>query len=283
VSPLWRDEIAIHLSPRKLALVRHARGLRPRAVDTTELPVPAGPAADFRPVLARLADVLAEPGWQRAAARVVVADQPWARYGVVPWPDARLDEAGRLTHARYLLADVYGEAVAGWEVSLADTPPGRSTVACAIPGELRSALQDTLASARVSLVSLRPQLVVAFETWRRRLPGDDAWFVRVDEASLSAVHLARGAWDRVHTARLAQDWGVELERLQALGRLTRAAGAPARPSKRSGRAEGGRMLVDAPAWMRRGAAAVPGIEWLEEGADDPAQPHELALLRRMYA
>jgi hypothetical protein len=270
VSPLWRDEIAIHLSPRKLAMVRRARGLGRRVVDATELAVPAAAAADLGPVLARLADVLVDRGWQRARARVVVADQPWARYGVVPWPAARLDQAGRLTHARYVLADVFGEAVAGWEVALADTPPGRPSVACAIPGELRSTLQDALAAARVRLVSLRPQLAVAFETWRRRLPREDAWFVRVDDASLSAVHLTGGAWDRVHTARLTQDWGLELERLQALGRFSHAARTPAR------------MCVDAPAWMRRGAAAVPGIEWLEEADGDPEQPHELALLRRMY-
>ena len=72
----------------------------------------------------------------------------------------------------------------------------------------------------------------------------------MDDGSLAAVHLSRGAWDRVHMARLPSDWSVELERLQAFGRVTRPAGAP------------GRMFVDAPAWMRRGAAASAGIEWL---------------------
>ena len=45
----------------------------------------------------------------------------------------------------------------------------------------------------------------------------------------------------------------------------------------------GRMFVDAPHWMRRGAAASAGIEWLEEGDGDGTQAHELALLQRMYA
>jgi hypothetical protein len=270
VSPLWRDEIVIYLAPRKLALVRRARGVRPRVVAATELAVPAGTGADVGPVFARLADVLTEPTWHRAAVRAVVAD-PWARFGIVPWPATRLDAAARLTHARYVLADTYGEAVADWDVTLADTPPGRSSVTCAMPATLRSALEDTLAPARLALVSLQPQLIVAFNFWRHRLPAEDAWFVHVDDGSLSAVHLSNGAWDRVHTARLPPDWSVELERLQAFGRLTRAAGAL------------GRMFVDAPAWMRRGAAASDGIEWLEEGAGDGAQGNELALLRRMYA
>ena len=268
MSPLWRDEIGIYLAPRKLAVVRRARGVRPRIVAATELAVPAGSFGDVGPALARLADVLTEPTWHSAPARVVVAD-PWARYGIVPWPATRLDATGRLTHARYVLGDTYGATVGDWAVTLADSPPGLSYVACAMPPMLRGALEDTLAPAGLTLVSLQPQLIVAFNAWRRQLPADDAWFVSIDDGSLSAVHLSEGVWDRVHSARLSSDWIVELERLQAFGRLTRAAGAPSR------------MFVDAPIWMRRGATATAGIEWLEGG--EGAQAHELALLQRMYA
>jgi hypothetical protein len=269
VSPLWRDEVAICLAPRKLALVRRARGLRPRVVAATELAGPAGMTGDVGPVLARLAEVLAEPTWHNAAARVVVADHPWARYGIIPWPAARLDAAGRLAHARCVLGDTHGEAVSLWAVTLGDTPPGHFYVACAMPSKVQSALEETLAPARLALVSLQPQLIVAYNAWRHRLPADDAWFVRVDDGSLSAVHISNGTWDRVHMARLSPDWSVELERLQAFGRFTRAAGTA------------GRMFVDAPPWMRRGLAASGGIEWLEEG--DGSESPELALLQRMHA
>jgi hypothetical protein len=268
VSPRWRDEVAIHLGPRRVALVRRARGLRRRVVAAAELEVPAGAAADLGAVLGRLAGELAASTWHGAAARVVVADA-WARYGIVPWAAPRLDAEGRLTHARCVLGDAYGETVSSWAVTLSDTPPGRTCVACAMPAALRGALDETLAGARLSLVSLQPQLVVAFNAWRHRLPADDTWFVSVDDGALSAVHLSRGAWDRVHMARLSPDWTIELERLQAFARVTRAAGGPSR------------MFVDAPAWMRGGAGASEGIEWLEAG--DGSQAHELALLGRMYA
>jgi hypothetical protein len=265
VSPLWRDEVAIYLAPRKLALVRRARGLRRRVVAATEVPVPAGVDGVFAP----LADVLTDPTWHGADARVVVADHPWACYGVVQWPAIRLDAAARLTHARYVLGDTYGDAVADWAVTLADAPPGRSCVACAMPATLRSALEDALAPASLKLVSLQPRLIVSYNAWRHRLPAGDAWFVSLDDESLSAVHLSDGAWDRVYMARLSPEWSVELERLQAFAKLTRAAGAL------------GRMFVDAPDWMRRGASASADLEWLEEG--DGAQAHELTLLQRMYA
>jgi hypothetical protein len=202
---------------------------------------------------------------------VVVAD-PWARYGIVPRPPARLDAAGRLAHARYVLADAYGEAVSDWAVTLDEAPPGRSYVACAMPPSLRGALEDALAPARLTLASLRPQLVVTFNAWRHRLPADDAWFGSVDDGAAAAVHLSGGAWDRVHTARLSSDWAVELERLRAFGRATRDAGALG----------AGRMFVDAPSWMREAAAPIEGIEWLEDAAEG-GQAHELALLQRVYA
>ena len=270
MSPLWRDEVAVYVATRKLALVRRARGLRPRVVAATEVAVPAGAAGDVGAMCARLADVLGESTWQAAAARVVVSD-PWVRYGIVPWPGARLDAAGRLTHARYVLGDTYGDAVSEWAISLADCPPGRSYVACAMPGALQRSLEETLAPARLELRSLQPQLVVAFNAWRHRLPPEGGWFVSVDDGSLSALHLCRGAWDRVHMARLSDDWCAELARLQAFARLTQAAG------------EAGQMLVDAPAWMRRGVAPGQGIEWLEDGPGGEAQAHELALLGRIYA
>jgi hypothetical protein len=270
VSPLWRDEVAIYLSPRKLVLVRRARGLKPRVVAATELAVPAAAFGDLGPVFGRLSDVLADPAWHGAAARAVLADHPWVRFGIVPWPEARLDAAGRSTHARYVLGDAHGKGVADWAVTLSDSPPGRSFVVCAVPETFGGQLEDALAPARLSLLSLQPRLVVSFNAWRHRLPADDAWFVSVDDGALSAVHLTDGAWDRVHTARLSSDWTVELERLQAFGRMTHHGSAP------------GRMFVDAPSWMRGDAAAGAGIEWLHEGTEDGAQAQEMALLQRMY-
>ena len=271
MSPLWRDEVAIFVAPRRIALARRTRGLKPQVGSVTEIAV-AGHFGDFGPALSRLADVLTEPTWQDAAARVIVAD-PWARYGIVPWSNVRLDNDGRLSHARYVLAESYGDAVSDWSVSLADTPPGQAYVACAMPAALKTGLEETLAGARLKLVSLQPQLIVAFNAWRQQVPPDDAWFVSLDEESLAAVHLSQGAWDRVHMARLSQDWGIELERLRAFGRLSRSGGTA-------------RMLVDAPLWMRTAQparAASDDFEWLEaEGSNDEIR-NQLALLQRVYA
>ena len=271
MSPLWRDEVAIHLAPRKVSLMRLRRGLRPVVSASTEVPVPDGHSGDVRPALARLTELLVEPTWQDANVRVVVADL-WARYGIVPWPDVKLDSEGRLAHARYILADAFGDALSDWSVALTDSPPGRAYVACAMPAQFKTELADVLSVGKLRLVSLQPQLVVAFNAWRQRMPADDAWFVSLDEGSLAAVHITRGVWDRVHMARLSAQWTLELERLRALGRLTRDRGGLER------------ILVDAPIGMRRvGSAALPDLEWLEATGEAGDGAHALALLQRGYA
>jgi hypothetical protein len=222
-------------------------------VAASEVALPSGADAGVAPVLSRLSDVLADRTWHGAAARVVVVDHPWVRYGIVPWPQAQLDEAGRLAHARFILGDAYGAAVADWALTLADTPPGRAYVACAMPEALPGTLRDVLAPARLTLVSLQPRLIASFNAWRHRIPADDAWFVCMDEGSLAAAHLRKGAWDRVHVARPGPDWRLELERLQAFDRTTRTA------------RDTGCMLVEAPAWMRTPGTPGDGIEWLDPG------------------
>jgi hypothetical protein len=269
VSPLWRDEISIYVAPRKLALARRLRGVKPRLGACTELALPDG-GNDGAAALAHLADVLRESTWQNADARVVVADA-FVRFGIVPAQSANLVADAHQAHARYVLSDAFGAIVSDWRMALEDAPPGRAAVTCAMPSDLKVALETTLESARLRLVSMQPQLVVAFNAWRLRLPPDNTWFVVLEEGWLSAVHLAGGAWDRVHTERLSKDSIVELERMQALGRLT-------------GAGEGARMYVEAPPWMRERFKRIGSdLEWLESEAAATGPTHELNLLLRAHA
>lgn len=261
MSLLSRDEVSISLAPRRLGVIRRARGVRNRIVATAEAEVPLAPGGDPSAVLARLASVLADPVWHGAAARVVFADQAWARYAVMPGAAVALDAPTRLAQARLVLADAFGEAVSDWTVTLSDAPPGARCVACATQAGLRRAIEEALAPARLTLRSLQPRLVAAFNAFRRQLPPGDSWFVSLDEDSVAAAQVCDGAWSRIHVGRAAADSAVELGRLRAFGRITSGA-TP-------------RFFVHAPAWLRRTAAQMPGVEWLDPG--------DLQLLQRISA
>jgi hypothetical protein len=276
VSPLWRDEVGAYLSPHRLCMVRMQRGVKPTQVAEHEQRFENARNDSWAAPVEALAAMLAQPNWSGARIRVVIADH-WVRYAIVPWVAALNSAEERLAHGQQLLASLYGEAVAGWELRISEAPPQATRVACALPRELAAAVRSAGAAPGSSLVSLQPQLIAAFEAWRHRLPPTNAWFVSVEQGSLAAARLTRHGWDRVHGVRIGADWLRELKRLQTFGRLV------------SNNPEEGRVFVDAPhAWreVAAGAAAgsdANGLEWLEEGGGQMTTLQRLSRTRRLAA
>ena len=125
MSPLWRDEVGVHLAQRRVCLVRIGRGIRPTLV-AEESRFEASAAAGWEGALALLADELQrEHTWSDACLRAVVADQ-WVRYCVVPWSDSLNSAEEIRAHARELMAGVFGDAMTDWTVSMSDAAPGKS-------------------------------------------------------------------------------------------------------------------------------------------------------------
>jgi hypothetical protein len=269
VSPLWRDEIGIHLSPNRVCIVRVKRGLRPTVVAEHEQPVKAAAAGHWSAPLEVMSELLEKA--DGAALHVVLADC-WVRYAVVPWADSLSSPLEQLGHGRQLLESIYGDAVSGWEVRLSAAPPQSSRIACSMPSELLAQLTTVAFKRGVRLASLQPQLIVAYENWRHRLPASGAWFVTVGDGTLAAARLCRSAWDRVHSVRIGRYWVRELNRLQTFGRL-----ASASP-------DDGKVYVDAPqAWREVAGPAGADLQWLEDEPTSLTTLQRLARVRRLAA
>ena len=271
MSPLWRDEIGIYLSPHKLALTRLARGARPKCVGEASWANELANDTHWNASLAALDALLAKGEWQKAVARVVVSDH-WVRYAMVPYSAALNGAVERATHARHVLTGIYGEVVSQWTVTLSDSRPGSAQVACALPAQLVEDLHSILARHRIPLRSLQPQLVSAYNHWRVKLPDGGAWFVSIEQGSLAAARLGTGGWDRVHSVRIGADWAMELRRLQTFGRLANTSALE------------GRVYVDAPAALRIAAGATgTDLIWLDEDLAGESTVGKLEFMRRHQA
>lgn len=271
MSPLWRDEVGMYLAPGRVCLVRIRRGIKPSVAQQEDHVAPLV-VPDWETVLALLDEKLVQGTWSDARARVVIADH-WVRYSVVPWSDALNSTAERLAHARELMAGVFGEGMSDWSVSLADAPPGSPRLASAMPAALLESLRGMTARHGQRLVSVQPQLIAAYNTWRHLLPtAAGAWFVTVEPGCLAALRTCGDSIDRVHAVRIGLDWARELKRLQTFGRLASASPAD------------GRVYVDLPEALRLLRPEMSAdLEWL----DDPNPPlttlHQLGHLRRRAA
>ena len=271
MSPLWRDEIGVYLAPRRLCMIRMKRGVKPVLGAEYEQEFESGQANDWTPALQALDGRLAQPEWRGALLRVVAADS-WVRYAIVPWVAQLSSTEERVAHARQLLAGAYGDTVSDWEVRLSEVPPGSPRVACTIPQALLESLRSLCRKHSVSLVSLQPQLVCAYESWRQLLPPCGGWFVSVGEGTLAAARIGRNGWDRVYSVRIGADWPRELKRLQTFGRL-----ASTNPDE-------GHVFVDAPqAWREVAGEAGQGLHWLDEESGPRTTLQRLGRARRLAA
>jgi len=157
-------------------------------------------------------------------------------------------------------------------VRVSDAPPNVAQVACTIPAPLIAAVRAACEKYAVKLVSLQPQLIAAYASFRHCLPKASAWFVTVEQGSLAAARIGNNGWDRVHTVRIGPDWTRELKRLQAFGTIA------------SNNPEEGCVYVDAPhTWRVVAGAAGKGLHWLEEPSGPLSTLQRLGRVRRLAA
>ena len=272
MSPLWRDEVGIYVSPRQIVLTRMKRGIRPLNIAECSRPVINGGINQWEMALDTLAHCLEETTWHGANGRLIVADH-WARYAIVPWSDSLTDQGERIQHARYCLARTYGDVVSQWTVTLNECAPGIAQVACAIPSALLARIHDLTEAHGPRVKSVQPQLTASFNSWRPRLPKGDGWFVTLEEESLAAAHFT--------TERLGPcSFGADRQRL---GDGTQTAADFWTPgADQRDRWSGLRRCAQMAA--RRGPRMRATIlNGSDDACTDASVPEGFALLQRLYA
>jgi hypothetical protein len=120
-----------------------------------------------------LRSMLAEAACTHRAARVVLADD-WVRLFMVEPPrnTARLQDCRAAAAMRFQA--LYGESASGWRLE-ADWDVKHPFLACAVPQPLLTALNQTAAEHRLTLIEIVPQFIAAWNRWHPLIK-PDAWF-----------------------------------------------------------------------------------------------------------
>ena len=151
----------------------------------------------------------------------IVLSEHFARWQLVPWQVEVESTAEKEAWAKHSFREVYGEISRHWQVRCATQPPGASTPACAIDGNLLTALNQLATNHGCRLDSLRPLLVAAAERWQRKIPRGIAWFAVLEPGRLNLGLLHDRRWRALHAEPMAtaDDHGEQLAGLVTRGAL----------------------------------------------------------------
>lgn len=223
------DVLSVGLSPRGLVFAG-ARGWG-RAPSCERFACEEGAEAHqeepWRAAVAALAQRL--PGKAGAKTKVkVVLSGRLVRWQLLPWR-AELNGPGELAaYAGLRFRETYGRGAESWHVQCSPQPPQHAIPACAVDAGLIDALRQACKAADARLVGATPYFASAFDHWRQRCKGKQAWFGLVEADCLSLGLIRDGRWIGLRSQWLAEHWSSALSAMMTqLTIMANVAGPPA--------------------------------------------------------
>lgn len=209
---LWPSErVLIGLYPDRLLWLRHDARLRLR--ERHRAPVASKPGQPrWAAAVAALEQELVNRPAKRLRAGIVLSSH-FVRYTLVPWSVHAPDRTQRCEMARYAFAQIHGSVAEGWSVQVSDGGVGAFAVASAVDRELLAALDSACDAAHVSIESVQPHLMAAFNRVHAAMGRRPHWFALVEPGALCLALLARGRWHRLIFRRAGEDWATALRAL----------------------------------------------------------------------
>ncbi|MHC6225777.1 hypothetical protein ACYU03_13545 [Pseudomonas sp. X10] len=165
----------------------------------------------WEPALAALAGLLGEHAGQAGQLRVLLSAR-YSRFCLVPWSEAINHPDELQGYARACFETLYGQRLDDWRIVLSPEPAGAARIATALPHALLQGLQELSKDARLSLRSVQPYLMAAYNRCSAQLGQSDFLFVLAEPRRSVLLLAAGGVWQQV----LAQGCADNDQALQAL-------------------------------------------------------------------
>ncbi len=189
--PLLRDKSVIAIGKDRLSALRLHSG---KVIAKQSLPISGD-------VLPALSEFLKEILFKKTDATVILSNH-FMRYAVLPWNETYLSDKEMLAIAQHRFAENYGD---GWEIRLNDSAAQAPILACATPKDLISGVLAKFSSSGIRLKSIQPYLMHAFNSARKKIPSEPAWFVLEENGLFCIARIGNGQWKSVRLLR-SEKW-----------------------------------------------------------------------------
>lgn len=213
---LWsRDEhrIALYQDQVVLVSIRHEftrHGMKRHMLDKQVLPCNAEAGEMPWDDALKVLEVALLNGAHRNSQATVIISNQFMRYALIPWNEALSDDKEEMIFARHSFKEMYGSDAESWELRINQGSAGMAQMACAVDTRLLTELRGLLSRLGISLQSIQPHLMTAYNSCRTILRDRSAWLVLVERNNLCFALLQEGQWYWVRTIKVGVKWRESL-------------------------------------------------------------------------
>jgi hypothetical protein len=220
VSLSWRNRFEVELAPAQVTLRLTPRGLRPAPAAPRQATCAAAApgTASWRPALQALESQLAALDTKGGDVHVVLSNH-FVRYTLVPFNAELPRPADDQALARHQFTRDYGPVARDWTLQVSDN--GRSCgprLACALDSALLVALRDLCKTHKLTLLSVQPALMSAFNRCNTQLDPNGG-FIHLEPGRLCIARFRDGQWASIVNRRTGPDWLQEYNLLRQRERV----------------------------------------------------------------
>jgi hypothetical protein len=181
-------------------------GLRHTLHDPHSLPCNSSAGGPpWRAALQALEAALPEFKGDHPSATVILSNH-FMRYTLVPWSETLASAEEELAFARHCFTRVFGQVAERWVLRLDPGPTEAPRLASATDEAFLDGLRGVFEGAGVTLKSIQPHLMAAFNGFRGSLRQRSAWFALLEPGNLCLALLDRERWVRVRNLRIGSTW-----------------------------------------------------------------------------
>lgn len=192
--PLWRDQVLIGISPRRISMVR-LRGYFGRRQIVLQysqaINLSQSDEVSWQPAIDALSVALKESRWQKARTKVVISNS-LVRYTLLPWSEVILNTKEEQKFAQFKMNERFGYIAEKWEITVATNRYGHARLISAVDAELLVNLRQLAAKSHITIQAIQPHLATALNFWRKRLTGSHLHFLMSDGEKLCTTYIEHG-------------------------------------------------------------------------------------------
>ena len=207
------DRLRIALCPGQIVVSR-LDGLRVQIVEKRIFSSDCSPQSPvWQCLLALLPEVLRDCGSGVRTASVILSNH-FVRFAVVPWRDEVIKEGEREALARHCLRAAYGNSVNDSDICVSDSGFRKNALASTVERPFLAGIRDIFASAGISVTSIQPYFMSAFNRFRNNLSARPNLCLAIAEPRRATIGLYDEAgWQLIAGRRLINDGGDSLSRV----------------------------------------------------------------------